>query len=103
MQPPTGNLTFLFTDIERSSQLWEQHPQAMGRALARHEAILGEVFASHSGYVFKTVGDAFCVAFASALDGAMAAVAVQRQLAADPWAETAALPARIALHAGEAQ
>src|SRR5258708_35434048 len=101
MQPPTGNLTFLFTDIERSSQLWEQHPQAMGRALARHEALLKEVFTSHSGYVFKTIGDAFCVAFASALDGVLAAVSVQRQLAAEVWEGPGARRVATALPSGE--
>ncbi|HYR58087.1 MAG TPA: adenylate/guanylate cyclase domain-containing protein, partial [Chthoniobacteraceae bacterium] len=66
MQPPSGTITFVFTDIEGSSQLWEKFPQAMARALACHDAMMREVFGEHGGFVFKTIGDAFCVAFASA-------------------------------------
>jgi class 3 adenylate cyclase len=67
MQAPSGNVTFLFTDIERSSQLWEMHPQAMGRALAQHDEIMRDVFNEHRGFIFKTIGDAFCVAFGKCL------------------------------------
>jgi predicted ATPase/class 3 adenylate cyclase len=101
MQAPTGNITFLFTDIERSSQLWEQHPQAMGRALARHDAIMQSVFQEHEGYVFKTIGDAFCVAFSDATRAVLASLAVQRELAAEAWEETGPLRVRMALHSGE--
>src|SRR6266487_2624436 len=103
MQPPSGNVTFLFTDIERSSQLWEMHPQTMGRSLAQHDDVMRAVFAGHNGYVFKTVGDAFCVAFGSALDAARAAIAAQRELAAAAWEETGPLRVRMALHSGEAE
>jgi class 3 adenylate cyclase len=61
---PTGTLTFVFTDIEGSTQLWERHPQAMPAALARHDAILRQVIESHGGVVFKTVGDGVHAAFA---------------------------------------
>ena len=58
------NFTFLFTDIERSSELWETHPQAMGRALAQHDMLLrAAIFEKNDGHIFKTIGDAFCVAF----------------------------------------
>jgi predicted ATPase/class 3 adenylate cyclase len=103
MEPPTGNLTFLFTDIERSSQLWEQHPQAMGRSLGRHDAILREVFQENRGYVFKTIGDAFCVAFESAVCAVTSALQAQRALAAEAWEETGPLLVRMALHSGEAE
>ena len=103
MQPPSGNVTFLFTDIERSSQLWEMHPQTMGRSLAQHDDVMRAVFSGHNGYVFKTVGDAFCVAFGSALDAARAAIAAQRELAAAAWEETGPLRVRMALHSGEAE
>ncbi len=56
---PTGTVTFLFTDIEGSTTRWEQHPEAMQAALARHDAILREAIEGHGGVVFKTVGDAF--------------------------------------------
>ena len=61
---PTGTVTFLFTDIEGSTKLWEAHPEAMREALARHDALVREAIVSANGYVFKTVGDAFCAAFA---------------------------------------
>lgn len=102
MQPPTGDLTFLFTDIEGSSQLWEKHPQAMGAALRRHDTLMRGIFAEHRGHVFKTMGDAFCVAFGSPLDATAAALAAQRQLAAETWGETGPLRVRMALHSGEA-
>ena len=60
--PPTGTVTFLFTDIEGSTKLWERHPSAMHTALARHDEILQRAIGSRGGYVFKTVGDAFCAA-----------------------------------------
>jgi predicted ATPase/class 3 adenylate cyclase len=103
MQPPTGDITFLFTDIEGSSQLWEKHPQAMARALARHDALMRATFVEQGGYVFKTMGDAFCVAFGSPLRAAVAALAAQRQLAAETWEETGPLRVRMALHSGEAE
>jgi class 3 adenylate cyclase len=58
--PPTGTVTFFFTDIEGSARLWERHPQAMQSALSRHDDILREAIEERGGYVFKTVGDAFC-------------------------------------------
>src|SRR4030095_5052782 len=103
MQAPGGNVTFLFTDIERSSQLWEMHPQAMGRALAQHDELMREILLERRGYIFKTMGDAFCVAFASALDAAAAAVEAQRKLAAATWEDTGPLRVRMALHSGEAE
>ena len=87
MQPPTGDLTFLFSDIEGSSQLWEKHPQAMAGALAQHDALLRGIFVEHGGYAFKTMGDAFCVAFDNPLSAAAAALAVQCRLAAETWGE----------------
>jgi len=103
MQAPGGNVTFLFTDIERSSQLWEIHPQAMGRALAQHDELMRDTLLEHHGYIFKTMGDAFCVAFASARDAALAAIVSQRRLAAATWEETGPLRVRMALHSGEAE
>jgi predicted ATPase/class 3 adenylate cyclase len=103
MNPPSGHVTFLFTDIERSSHLWEMHPQAMGRSLSVHDELMRAVFEEHRGHVFKTIGDAFCVAFNYALDAAEAAVEAQRQLLAATWEETGPLKVRMALHSGEAQ
>ena len=65
MPLPSGTLTFLFTDLEGSTKLWEEHPEAMRLALARHDTLLRQAIEDNNGYVFKTVGDAFCAAFAT--------------------------------------
>ncbi|MBN1641211.1 MAG: hypothetical protein JXA09_08245 [Anaerolineae bacterium] len=97
---PTGTVTFLFTDIEGSTLLWERHPAAMQRAFARQEAIVREAMGAHDGYVYKMIGDAFQVAFATASDALCAAVAAQRALHAEPWGPIGALRVRMALHTG---
>ncbi len=108
MEPhPTGTVTFLFTDIEGSTQLWEQQPGAMREALARHDALLRQAIEAHRGYVFKTVGDAFCAAFTTAPDALAAALDAQRALRAQADAAPVPAPVRIrvrmALHTGAAQ
>jgi transcriptional regulator with XRE-family HTH domain len=81
----SGTVTFLFTDIEGSTQLWAQNPQIMGPAIARHEAILRTVITASSGVVFKIVEDAIYAAFVSTLDAVLAAVEGQHAIAAEPW------------------
>ncbi len=97
---PTGTVTFLFTDIEGSTKLWQQYPDAMPGALARHHAILNETIAAHGGYVFQIVGDAFCAAFPTATDGLAAALAAQRALRHEVWGETGPIRVRMGLHTG---
>ena len=101
--PAGGPPTFVFTDIEGSTLRWELHPGEMRRALERHDAIVHATFAERGGVVFKTVGDAFCVAFRNPLAAVRAAVAVQRALAAENFADVRGLRIRIALHTGFAQ
>ncbi len=98
--PPTGTVTFLFTDIEGSTRMWEQDPQTMSDALTRHDDILQNATQSRGGHVFKTVGDAFCVAFSDASDALEAALASQRSLSTEGWQEGFAIRARMALHTG---
>ena len=100
MAAPTGTVTLLFTDIVGSTKLWETEPGAMSAALRRHDQILREAITSADGFVFKTVGDAFCAAFPTAAGGLAAAVTAQRALAAEKWPEPVALRARMALHTG---
>lgn len=100
---PSGTVTFLFTDLEGSTQLWERHPEAMKPALARHDALMRAAIERHAGYVFKTMGDAFCAAFASADAALTAAEAAQRALEAEAWPDTGPLRARMAVHTGEPQ
>src|SRR5689334_3574000 len=95
---PTGTVTFLFTDIEGSTRLWEQYPQAMPGALARHDAIMREAIAAQAGVVYKVIGDAFQVAFTTAPAACAAALAAQRALASEAWGTVGAVPVRMALH-----
>ncbi|MCC7019092.1 MAG: hypothetical protein IT332_05025 [Ardenticatenales bacterium] len=88
--PPTGTVTFLFTDIAGSTQRWESGRAAMASALARHNAILDRAIASNAGHVFKTVGDAYCAAFADAASALAAAVDAPRALHAALWDEIVA-------------
>jgi predicted ATPase/class 3 adenylate cyclase len=107
---PRGTVTFLFTDIAGSTQLWEHHPQAMGAVIARHEALLREAVTAAGGVVFKTIGDAFCAAFARAPDALAAALDAQRALLAESWSHAQStiynlqsaidLRVRMALHTG---
>jgi predicted ATPase/class 3 adenylate cyclase len=96
-------LTFLFTDVEGSTRLWERFPGAMKRALERHDAIMGAAVAGSNGQVLKTTGDGMMAVFASAVAGVSACMTAQRDLADEPWEETGALRVRMGLHAGEAQ
>ncbi len=74
---PSGTVTFLFTDLEGSTRLWEEHPEAMRAALARHDAILRDAVVAHDGHVVKTTGDGIHAVFATARDALDAAVAMQ--------------------------
>lgn len=100
---PRGTVTFLFTDIEGSTKLWQQFPDAMPAALARHHEILNSAIQAHNGYVFQIIGDAFCAAFATAFDGLDAALDAQRTLHDDAWGKTGAIRVRMALHTGAAE
>ncbi len=101
--PPSGTVTFLFTDIEGSSRMWEKRPAEMHAALARHDEILLSTMEGHGGFVFKTVGDAFCAAFPTALGAVESALEAQRTLFWEDWNEQiGALRVRMALHTGPA-
>ncbi len=98
-----GTVTFLFTDIEGSTQRWETFHDEMAHVLSRHDAILQTVFEKHAGFVFKKIGDAFCAAFDRASNAASAALAAQRALANEDFTEVEGLCVRMALHTGEAE
>lgn len=100
---PSGLITFLFSDIERSTQLWEQYPREMKTALARHDVLLRQAVEIYGGYVFKTMGDEFCIAFADAVSALLAALAAQRALQAEKWAEMTPLRVKMALYTGVAE
>jgi predicted ATPase len=83
--------------------MWERSPQAMQTALARHDEIIRGATEQHGGYVFKTVGDAFCCAFPTAPDALEAALEAQRLVLKERWAESDPLRVRMALHMGAAE
>ena len=100
---PTGTVTFLFTDIEGSTKLWERDPKAMSKALSRHDELLRKAVEAHGGFVFKTVGDAFYVAFSTAPEAVEAALDAQRSFLSEKWEETCPLRVRMALRTGRAE
>ncbi|HXY91985.1 MAG TPA: adenylate/guanylate cyclase domain-containing protein, partial [Acidimicrobiia bacterium] len=100
---PSGTVTFLFTDLEGSTRLWEDHPEAMHGALARHDEILRAAIAVHDGHVVKTTGDGVHAAFAEAPAAVLAARDAQLALAAEPWAATGPLKVRMGVHTGHAE
>ena len=100
---PTGVVTFLFTDIEGSTRLWERAAEAMRRALVRHDELLHDVVERNNGIVFKTVGDSFCCVFERSEDALRAAVDAQRALLNEQWPRAIGqLRARAGLHTGTA-
>src|SRR2546425_13378494 len=101
-EPPSQTLTFLFTDVEGSTRLWEQHPQSMKDALKHHDAILRSAVESSNGQVVKTTGDGLHAVFASAVDGVSACLKAQHTLAQQSWGQTGEIRVRMALHTGEA-
>ena len=101
-RPPSGMVTFLFTDIENSTRLWERHPQEMQIAHARHNEILRTAIEANQGYVFQVVGDAFYAAFQAAGDAVRAAVKCQFDLNAANW-KNVSIKVRMGLHSGEAE
>jgi class 3 adenylate cyclase/DNA-binding CsgD family transcriptional regulator/tetratricopeptide (TPR) repeat protein len=94
--------TFLFTDIEGSTQLLKRLRDRYGAVLAQHQHLLREAFAAYGGQEVDTQGDAFFVAFPRARDAVQAAIAAQRALAAHEWPEGEELRVRIGVHTGEA-
>jgi predicted ATPase/class 3 adenylate cyclase len=97
---PSGTVTFAFTDIEGSTVRWERDCDAMQDALRRHDAILRDTLTGHGGYVFKTIGDAFCAAFSRAEDAVAALIAAQHALAAQDFSAVDGLRIRAAIHTG---
>ena len=91
--------TFLFTDIEGSTQLWEREPKRMESALARHDNLARSAVDAHRGSVVKMTGDGMCAAFDDPKDAVAAALQFQQALA-DPGVDGIALRARCGLHAG---
>ncbi len=101
MTLPSGAVAFLFSDVEGSTRRWERYGDAMRDALRRHDEIVRSEIEAHRGYIFKTMGDAFCAAFSTVGDALDAAVGAQRQLGREDFSATDGLAVRMAIHAGE--
>jgi len=99
----THILTFLYTDIEGSTRLWEQYPDTVETLISRHEQILHEAVETNRGWVFRTVGDGLCAAFANASQALQSALQAQLDLHSADWGEMGHLKVRMALHTGEAE
>ncbi len=99
---PTGTVTFLFTDIQGSTKLAQEYPDAMPALLARHDEILNRAIQAQNGYVFQIIGDAFCAAFHSANEAILAAVNAQQLLHNEAWTP-APVKVRMGIHTGKAE
>ncbi len=101
--PPSGTVTFLFTDIEGSTKLAQQYPDALPALLARHHEILNQSIQTYNGFVFQIIGDAFCAAFHSASDAVNTALSAQKLLCNEVWSPAAPIKVRMGIHTGTAQ
>jgi predicted ATPase/class 3 adenylate cyclase len=102
-EPAPRTLTFLFTDLEGSTRLWERFPDAMRMAITRHDAILRGAVEDSGGQVVKTTGDGLMAIFSSVAGAVRSSVTAQRKLMQERWGETGTLRVRMGLHTGEAE
>ena len=102
---PSGTVTFLFSDIEGSTQLWEKYPEAMKTALEKHDSLLRQSVESSGGQVIKSTGDGIHAVFESVSDAIGATIRAQQALQAEPWDEIKPykVKVRMGVHTGEAQ
>jgi predicted ATPase/class 3 adenylate cyclase len=102
---PTGVITYLFTDVEGSTQLWQQHSDLMSDVLTRHDALITAVVEEHAGMVVRSrgEGDSLFAVFVRARDAVAAACAVQQAILIEPWSSGLTIKVRMALHTGESE
>jgi predicted ATPase/class 3 adenylate cyclase len=98
-----GTRTFLFTDVESSTALWDSEPLAMSDAIRIHDGVLRAAIEAQRGAVFSTAGDGLAAVFESAPEAVSAALDAQRTLAAVAWPTTAPLRVRMGVHTGPAE
>ena len=101
---PSGTVTFLFTDLEGSTRLWDERPEEMGVALARHDELVHALVAARGGIVFSGMGDGVAASFERASDAARAATEIQAAIGIEAWPDAlGSLRVRMGLHTGEAE
>lgn len=98
----SGDVTFLFTDVEGSTKLAQTYPDLYLQILSRHDRLLEEIITKHGGFVFKKVGDSLCSSFSDVENAVRAAVEVQKELM-KPVLDEIKVKVRIGIHKGEAQ
>jgi predicted ATPase/class 3 adenylate cyclase len=103
MPVPSGTVTFLFTDIEGSTRLWQEDEPSMRKAVARHDQLLRAVITDHGGVVFSTMGDGLAAAFGTASAAVSCAVQAEELLNQESWETARPLRVRMGLHTGEAE
>jgi predicted ATPase/class 3 adenylate cyclase len=101
---PTGSVTFLMTDVEGSTRLWEREPEAVSQALVDHDELIEKAVEAQGGFLIRPrgEGDSRFAVFSLATGAVTAAGQIQRLLAAEPWPTSEPVRVRIALHSGEA-
>lgn len=100
---PTGTVTFGFSDVQGSTQLWAEQREQTSAAIARHDELVRLAATDHDGYVFATGGDSFGVAFDRVSDATSWAAQVHRSLAEEPWPSGIGVCVRIGIHTGDAE
>jgi predicted ATPase/class 3 adenylate cyclase len=100
---PAGTVTFLFTDIEGSTRLLQEHPRGMGDALRRHHDLLRQAVEASGGIVFETLGDGVYACFKRASDGLAAAITGQRVIRAQDWGAIGQIRVRMGVHTGDVE
>src|SRR5438105_1635453 len=100
---PAGTVTFLFTDIEGSTRMLQEHPQDMGDALSRHHDLLRDAVEANHGIVFETLGDGVYASFTRAADGLAAAIDGQRLVRREDWGRIGEIRVRMGLHTGDVE
>ena len=100
---PSGTVTFVFTDIEGSTQLWERDTDRMTAVVARHDELMADVLSGHGGYVFASGGDGFAVAFGRPDAALAAAIELQERVASEAWPGGSSLRIRVGVHSGAAE
>jgi class 3 adenylate cyclase len=95
-------VTFLFTDVEGSTRLWQADREAMASALALHDSLVRDAIQSRRGYVFSTAGDSFAAAFWTPEEALAAGEAAQAVIGAAAWPDLTVIRIRIGVHTGTA-
>ena len=101
VEPPAGEVTLMFTDIEGSAKQWDRYHELFRAALEIHNRYLHGAISKHRGYLVKTIGDCFMAAFSSAIDAAECALEIQSLIENEPFPEIGGMRVRIGIHTGE--